>query len=136
VFAPVLRLTARSFPGKVPLMISRPLTTAASRTIPLLRPALKAVSTAPVVGLSFTRPRRETPLTLVKVPPTYSELFAATIAQTWPLMLGANDWMTPVAALNATMLDRVTVPPPTPAAGVTELNSPPAYRMPLTSAIL
>jgi hypothetical protein len=111
------------------------LTTAASRTV-LFSPALKAVSTAPVVGLSLTRPRRATPLTLEKVPPTYSESPLATIAQTWPLMFGAKDWITPVAASKATMLDRLTVPPPTPAAGVTELNSPPAYRMPLTSAIL
>jgi hypothetical protein len=32
--------------------------------------ALKAWSTAPVVGFSLTMPRRATPLTVVNVPPT------------------------------------------------------------------
>jgi hypothetical protein len=43
-------------------------------TRPEATPALKAVSTAPVAGLSLARPRRATPLTLVKLPPTYSEV--------------------------------------------------------------
>ena len=69
MFAPVVGLTARIFFGNVPEMISRPLTSAASVTLPLVRPALKAVSTAPVVASILARPRRATPLTELNVPP-------------------------------------------------------------------
>ena len=106
MLAPVAGLRARSLPGKVPPASSRPLTRASSVTLPEARLALKPVSTAPVAGLSLATPRRAVPLTEVKVPPIHSEAPSLARAQTWPLTLGANELITPVAALKATMLLR------------------------------
>src|SRR5829696_9060354 len=127
--APLAGLTARSLPGKVPPAIRRPPTTASSVTLPEARLALKALSTAPVVGLSLATPRRATPLTEVKVPPIHNEVPSLAIAQTSPFTLGAKLVLTtPVLALKATMLLRAKVPPElTPAGVLTELNAPPAY---------
>ena len=129
MLAPVAGLTARSLPGKVPPAIRRPPTRASSVTLPEAKLALKAVSTAPVVGLSLATPRRATPLTEVKVPPIHREVPLLAIAQTSPLTLGANEVLTtPLVALKATMLLREKVPPGlTPAGVLTELNAPPAY---------
>ena len=110
--APVAGLTARSFPVKVPPAIRRPPTRASSVTLPEVKLALKALSTAPVAGLSLATPRRATPLTVVKVPPIHREAPSLAIAQTSPLTLGANEVLiTPLVALKATMLLRAKVPP-------------------------
>jgi hypothetical protein len=95
--------------------------------------ALKAPSTASVVGFSLATPRRATPLTLVNVPPIHSEAPSLAMAQTSPLTLGANEATTPVVALKATRLLRAKVPPGlTPAGVLTELNAPPTYMVPPT----
>ena len=129
MLAPVAGLRARSLPGKVPPAISRPPTRASSVTLPEARLALKAGSTAPVVGFSLATPRRAVPLTLVKVPPIHSEEPLLASAQTSPLTLGAKVVLTtPVVALKATRLPRAKVPPGlTPAGVLTEPKAPPAY---------
>src|SRR6266508_3855152 len=111
VLAPLARLSARSLPGNVPATSSRPPTTAASVTLPEVRLALNAVSTAPVTGSSFATPRRATPLTVAKVPPTYSDVPLLARAHTSPATLGANDLITPLVGSKATRLLRVKVPP-------------------------
>src|SRR6266545_3971996 len=133
VLAPLARLSARSLPGNVPATSSRPPTTAASVTLPEVRLALNAVSTAPVTGSSFATPRRATPLTVAKVPPTYSDVPLLARAHTSPATLGANDLITPLVGSKATRLLRVKVPPGlTPGAVLTELKLPPAYIVPPT----
>ncbi len=93
-------MSAAIFLPKMPETISRPPTIAASLTL-LVSFALNAWSTTPVVASILTRARRATPLTVLKLPPTYSELPLGTIAQTSPLKFGANVEMFPFAALKA-----------------------------------
>ena len=59
----------------------------------------------------------------MKVPPIHSEAPSLARAQTSPLTLGANELITPVEALKATMLLRAKVPPGLTPAGCDELNA-------------
>ena len=130
--APVDNATAASREANEPPMTSRPPTTAASVTAPDSF-ALNRGSTAPVTGFNFTSPRRATPFTTVKEPPTYREPPEAVIAHTSPLIRGAKEVIAPFAVVKANIRYRVTARPP---GAETEVNEPPAYMTPRYSASL
>src|SRR6266508_3126178 len=122
VLAPLARLSARSLPGNVPATSSRPPTTAASVTLPEVRLALNAVSTAPVTGSSFATPRRATLLTVAQVPPAYivpptwTNLYTAPLATLGVKLAGLALTTTPSAGAAPATIGTVATTRPSPIA--------------------